>query len=214
MTPFTLVQLASASYNDSKTITTQAAALGFNAGTFLDGEPAGFVAESDTDTVVVFRGSDDVADVIVDMTIVEVRQTDMGRVHDGFQKDLDKYWPTIEARIKAGSKPLWFTGHSMGGALATLAVANCLTNKIPVAGLETFGCPRVGDIGFADKFNELFDNYYRYVYGRDIIPYLPPGFDWWAHPGKKVVLGKVGWSDMVPNIGDHHIINYVNALKD
>ncbi|RCN30532.1 triacylglycerol lipase [Ancylostoma caninum] len=89
-------------------------------------------------------------------------------------------WPSIKRVLKdpkyAGYK-VAFTGHSLGGALATLAAARAARqglrpgNKILV---YTFGAPRVGDSTFAANFNRIIPNCYRVVFRHDIVPHLPP----------------------------------------
>ena len=62
-------------------------------------------------------------------------------------------------------RALWITVHSLGAALATLAVAKLRLEKDePVNGLYTFGQPRTGDRDFAKNFNADFGNQtFRYV---------------------------------------------------
>lgn len=68
------------------------------------------------------------------------------------------------------------TGHSLGGALATHAAIQLLSENIPVDQFYTFGSPRVGD----NKFSTWFDSYlktnnrFRVTHGRDPVPHLPP----------------------------------------
>ncbi len=74
---------------------------------------------------------------------------------------------------------VFITGHSLGGALATLYGAMLfynaeheITDKL--AAIYTFGQPRVGDKEFA-KYGEthLKDQYFRVVYCNDIVPRVP-----------------------------------------
>ena len=93
-----------------------------------------------------------------------------GAVHEGFRDALDIVWTDVNERLletTAGGRPLWLTGHSLGGALATLA-ADRLDG---VRGLYTFGAPCVGDQAFADHFRV---STWRFVHHRDIMPRLPP----------------------------------------
>jgi len=64
---------------------------------------------------------------------------------------------------------LWFTGHSLGAALATLA-AYAVGN---VQALYTFGSPRVGDVRFAELFAEADIPHYRFVHHDDVVPHVP-----------------------------------------
>jgi hypothetical protein len=78
---------------------------------------------------------------------------------------------------------LYVTGHSYGGAQATL-LAMMLRNDPAYAPLfetlravYTFGAPMVGSPAFADACEsdeQLAGRVFRYVYDNDIVPQLPP----------------------------------------
>lgn len=77
-------------------------------------------------------------------------------------------------------KKIIFTGHSLGGAIATLATlffSYEYKDKIKESHLEidclTLGSPRVGDSSFASLFNKNVNNSYRYVNDNDPIPCFP-----------------------------------------
>ncbi len=73
-----------------------------------------------------------------------------GRVHRGFQRALDRVWrPLLGVLAGLGPRPLRITGHSLGGALATLATARLRRQGHPIDLLCTFGAPRGGDATFA-----------------------------------------------------------------
>src|SRR5262249_40918815 len=75
---------------------------------------------------------------------------------------------------RAKPRSVWFTGHSLGAALATLAVAKLVERAEPVDGLYTFGSPRCGDETFASGFNAHFRRAYRVVNRNDLVTRAPP----------------------------------------
>ena len=92
-------------------------------------------------------------------------------------------------RIKKQKAPrtLWFTGHSLGAALATLAVADLKLRKDdqPVNGLYTFGQPRTGDTEFANAFNTAFGSQtFRFVNNNDLVTRIPPRSLGFSHLGE------------------------------
>jgi triacylglycerol lipase len=133
-------------------------------------------------TFVTFAGSDPLKfeDWITDFDAVK-SATD---VHDGFQETIKNVWPTIEAAIKTAitNRPtseqnLFFTGHSLGGALAIVAAAHLRANAAPeIKGLPTtvytFGSPRTGGAGFFGEY-PLNDFTFRLVHGTDIVATVP-----------------------------------------
>ncbi|EFA83788.1 hypothetical protein PPL_02856 [Heterostelium album PN500] len=76
-----------------------------------------------------------------------------------------------------GNCDLVITGHSLGGAISTLA-AFYLSQLNPgwTISVRTFGSPRVGDAAFATAYNNEVINTFRFVNYQDSIPHLP--FEW------------------------------------
>jgi hypothetical protein len=134
----------------------------------------GFLGVCDTHAVLAFRGSDPVTlqtwltDVVV--RLVEREHYD-GRVHLGFSSALKHTWPKIERVLEpAQDKPLFLTGHSMGGALAVLTGCRLAKRgRAPVA-IYTFGAPRVGDSDFCAGYDLPT---YRIVNRLDLVPEMP-----------------------------------------
>lgn len=76
------------------------------------------------------------------------------------------------------------TGHSLGGALATLCALE-LKRLVPSASvsLYTYGVPRVGDQTFANFIESvLVSNSYRVTHLNDPVPRLPGRFFGFRHP--------------------------------
>ncbi|RCN51601.1 triacylglycerol lipase [Ancylostoma caninum] len=62
---------------------------------------------------------------------------------------------------------IWISGHSLGGALATLAASYLVKSRRVAESntvkLVTFGQPRVGDKEFANSFDEEVFGIYQFV---------------------------------------------------
>lgn len=72
-------------------------------------------------------------------------------------------------------RPTIVTGHSLGSALATLFVLeNDARRRFEVGTLCTFASPRVGNLEFARRFDQLPITSWRIVNKRDVVPKLPP----------------------------------------
>lgn len=126
--------------------------------------------------IIAFRGTepDRKEDLFTDVNAVLVRWDRGGKVHNGFLQAFRAIEPAIAAWIaQHGSGPIVFTGHSLGGALATLAAS-----RWPAGRLITFGSPRVGDAAFVNTLSATTID--RYVDCWDLVPRLPPTLPWLA----------------------------------
>ena len=133
-----------------------------------------YVAWKDDWALVAFRGTqpDQWGDILDDLRFPPVAWTH-GSVHGGFEDAFSRIRPALEARLQsiARGRSVWFCGHSLGGALATLA-AHWWPGS---SGVCTLGAPRVGDPAFAAAFDARFaGRSWRYVNDNDIVPHLPP----------------------------------------
>ncbi|MEZ6038475.1 MAG: lipase family protein [Planctomycetota bacterium] len=131
--------------------------------------------------VLVFRGTASLRDWLVNVRAVRRSWRGPGRVHYGFRRALLRIWDQLEGPLAAAPRGLFFTGHSLGGALATLAA----TLHAPLA-TYTFGAPMVGDRAFVDA---LPSGLHRVVNGRDLVPQLPPTRGGYVHGGALQHLG-------------------------
>lgn len=87
--------------------------------------------------------------------------------------------------------PLYFCGHSLGGAMATICAGRCLLSYIDSnpKQLFTYGSPRVGCknyIGYVKL------DYYRFVNNNDIVTRVPPTWMGYAHAGKEIYFNRNG----------------------
>jgi len=100
------------------------------------------------------------------------------RFHKGFVDAIAEIWDplaaAVEAEMKRRDRPVWLTGHSLGGALALHAAWLLKRQFIPVQEVCTFGAPMIGNKAACDAFNREFTGrIFRYVNGRDPVPKLP-----------------------------------------
>eukprot|EP00850_Spirogloea_muscicola_P010269 SM000060S19601 [mRNA] locus=s60:50121:56863:- [translate_table: standard] len=80
----------------------------------------------------------------------------------------------------SGGKPwhVYTTGHSLGGALATLFAKEVLSSRLAREGLVSltmynFGSPRVGNTAFVQCYDQEVKDSWRIINHRDIIPTVP-----------------------------------------
>lgn len=155
-----------------------------------------FLAGNSKLLVLCFRGTEKLQDWITNLK-TDLIKAHGGEVHQGFYQGLASIWDElIEALKKAwnNNQPLLVTGHSLGGALATLAVARLLEekkyyglDKLQINGLYTFGSPRVGNQQFAEKFNQQFgERTFRFVNKLDIVTQLVFYREGYRHVGCRV----------------------------
>ena len=105
-----------------------------------------------------------------------------GAVHGGFLDALMRLWPDVNAAVRAlqiknPTAPLRVTGHSKGGALATLAAWCFQKEGITPAEVVTFASPRAGDATFAAAYEQLGIVQRRYENYLDAVPFYPPDFN-------------------------------------
>lgn len=124
--------------------------------------------ENDFSAVLAFRGTVNrtLNNLITDFDVPRVPflkgTPEFGSVHHGFQTALDSIWPQIAPRLaalQATKKPFFLSGHSLGGALATLTVARIVLLKTyeslaqnNLMGLYTYGSPPIGNGTFVKEF--------------------------------------------------------------
>jgi len=155
-----------------------------------------YVGENDQALVVAFRGSqapttlDGVKDWLLTnannyLILPEGRSgTDFAaagvgaRFHRGFLEALEMVWQPLSAKLdqslKVKDRPLWVTGHSLGGALALLAAWRLERNFVSVYAVVTFGAPMIGNETTSKAFEQEFPGkIFRYVDVEDVVPLLP-----------------------------------------
>jgi triacylglycerol lipase len=104
----------------------------------------------------------------------------------------------LAAEVDPADLPVVVTGHSLGGALATLLVADLTANTQLRPQVWTFASPNVGDAAFAARYAAPNRVSWRIYNQADVVPYFPVDiFDHYqpVTTGYAInSLGKAKWS--------------------
>lgn len=153
----------------------------------VNGTQALIISEHDH-AVIAFRGTEqNYTDILTD-----VRTYFDGITHAGFLEAYLHAHPQIDKVMQIiGNKPVFITGHSLGGALAAVA-SWVLCQDYNIMACYTYGSPRVGR---QEMDEESTCPVYRIVNDDDIVPRLPLLLMGYHHVGDLKHLTEEG--DMV-----------------
>ncbi|CAG9623668.1 lipase family protein [Sutcliffiella rhizosphaerae] len=152
----------------------------FKGVSFYSHEWFGFILESDEAIVVSFRGTQTDLDWISDADIFQTPFPycpSKPLVHSGFLSIYQSMREELFHCLQAlpSNKMLFVTGHSLGGALATLlALDNALNATFTSICMYNYGSPRVGNDDFAKIYNKSVPTSIRFVNLADLVPFVPP----------------------------------------
>lgn len=143
--------------------------------TFDNNGTQAILLENDTYLFLGFRGTEvtSIKDIQSDCKATTKVCESGGKIHSGFDEAFSQIDVDVQQlldKVEYKDKPLFITGHSLGGALATIA-AKKLTHKGGIAACYTFGSPRVGNISWALGIKTPI---YRIVNAIDPVTMLPP----------------------------------------
>ena len=211
-------ELSMISYHSEQLVNLYANQLNFEKVIFYekDGSQAySFINE--TDHVIACRGTEpnEWNDLKADIDATAAFAETVGRVHRGFKQEVDDIWPVIEESIKNNRKNLWFTGHSLGGAMATICASRCLLSHIYSVPeqIQTFGSPRVGNMTY---INHTKVDYMRWVNNNDIVTRVPPVWTGYRHAGTKKYLNSQGklTTPTVPQLAHDRWKGFISGLRN
>ena len=175
-----------------------------------DVDTQGYIGACDQRVLVAFHGTSSLPDWLTNIQFAKDAGP-KGKVHESFQDAFFVSSLRIGKSIGAarGDQDIWITGHSLGGAPAVLLAATLAENSVPVAGVYTFGAPRVGDRPFANWLNKSLkpipNN--RVANEGDLVPHVPSELRFW-HSGERRLLMDKGtvrsdrhtWRDFAESI--------------
>jgi triacylglycerol lipase len=142
-----------------------------------------YTMASPTMVITAFRGTEPVQmrDWLSDTTTPPwLGPADTGLVHYGFAEALRAVLPSVRSAIADlhdREQTVWFTGHSLGGALAMLAAAwmHFEDPNLSAQGVYTYGQPRTCNAALADAYDRaLAGRTFRVVNNNDIVAQVPP----------------------------------------
>lgn len=163
--------------------------------------------------------------------LMDSRAWKRSRVHSGFSAAYSSVSTELIKNVRKlyedKRRPVFLTGHSLGGSLATL----CSLDLHISLGLHsseifvsTFGAPRLGNRVFQQLYDETILSCWRIVVAPDMVAKLPRfGY---KHCGKKVLLTADGdlfidpnalelklWSGDKPGMLYHRKASYLLAMR-
>ena len=177
-----------------------------------------FVAAAADCALVVFRGTRDLRNWITDLDARRVEwrigNEELGmEVHEGFARALASVEGRLDAALEAlaeGRRNIFFTGHSLGGALAMLALArwnselgmvNSEISEFKIQnskfGIQpwvyTFGQPRVGNGAWGKWYDaKLKARSFRVVHAADVVARVPWLLGAYRHAGTEIFHDALG----------------------
>lgn len=165
------------------------------------------ILRKDRDLIIAIRGSQEVLDWINNARMRKGR-LEGALVHRGFRASARRLLSGLEGHgsLFGNYDKIWFTGHSLGGAVAQITGFALANRGLEVANVTTFGAPRAGGpLRWRNKVKDLGldSRFERWVNQRDIVPRIPfavPGVsprNWaWVHVGKLNLMSTEGTTSL------------------
>jgi triacylglycerol lipase len=226
-------KLSAIAYKSEKAAQADCKKLGFPSAKLISKDGAEVLVVKDrTDMWFAFRGTEPskLNDVMADLKVVKNTAVAGGKVHGGFKQEVDDVWMDLLEELEHNDqlkvrKDVYFTGHSLGAAMATISAT-----RYPPTELFTFGSPRVGGKHF---IKNIKCDHYRFMNNNDIVCRIPPAWLGFRHHGTMIYFDRFGlkalkptWADtfygivnswkrfkFFDGVVDHGMPNYVQALK-
>jgi len=198
-----MAKCSEAAYMDGKTAKPLYKGLGFNRHKYFDKNGAqAHAAYNDEYFMLAFRGTEvkSWSDIKADLNVDSVNaKYSYGKVHKGFEKEVDKLWSHIRDYLlkRLKSRKLVITGHSLGASMATIVAARLDNANFKIDGLYTYGSPRVGN----ESFKKSLDvPHYRFVNNSDDVTKMP-FYHWgYRHHGELRYINSKGTVELGTNI--------------
>ena len=236
--PYLMAILSGLAYKDPSEVSKKFRKHGFNNYKYCSKQGAQcYIVWNDTDAVICFRGTEpkEVSDIKADLNAIQKQGFhNKGDVHAGFQGEINKVWDDLISTIlDIQDRNIYITGHSLGGAMATICAKRFQEQKIEPQSLYTYGSPRVGDKRWVKT---LQVPHYRFQNNNDVVCKVPLWLMGYRHHGMNIYIGYNGmivkmnmwrrfldsmrgrlkaWSklQLFDGVYDHDITTYAKRVK-
>lgn len=152
------------------------------------------VIEHEDYLCMAFRGTNELVDWLDNMNAFSTSEL-FGEFHRGFWNSVQDVWKPIDSKCRElqrqKNRPIFFTGHSLGGAMATIAAAMYIQEDKPFTSVYTFGQPRAMTRKTAQIFNvECKARFLRFHNNNDIVTRAPARLMGYSHVGSYLYISE------------------------
>lgn len=166
-----------------------------------------------SEIVVAFRGTKSVRNWVADLDFSTDSCEDLPvpddsdcKVHSGFNAAWNEIKDSLYSFVDTAKQTypnytVVVTGHSLGGAVATIATAHLRATGTPCS-LYTFGSPRVGNQDFVDFVAGQEGAQFRVTHASDPVPRVPPTWSLlgkYRHLSPEYWLTVDDWENLLPS---------------
>lgn len=190
---------------------------------------------------MAFRGTDELSNWLDNINAFRVKEL-FGEFHRGFWNSVKDVWDEINGKYQelnnSQRRPLFLTGHSLGGAMATIAASRLIHMDDPFISVYTFGQPRTMTRSTAQIFNiESKGRFFRFNNNNDLVTRAPSRLMGYSHVGTYLHISRKGqisqelgyWFNFLDSVGgaleslresgidgieDHDMNKYIEAVKN
>jgi len=166
---------------------------------FMSVEPASqntaqaILVEHEDYFCLAFRGTDELQDWLDNLGVFPEKVL-FGKFHRGFYLSVEDVWTPLFNRYsilrQQKKRPLFLTGHSLGGAMATIAASKLIHRDWPFTSVYTFGQPRAMTPSTSRIFNvEAKYKVFRFQNNNDLVTRAPARLMGYSHVGTYVHIG-------------------------
>jgi len=188
---------------------------------FVNDKDFAFLAETSYKIIIAFSGTKNLRAMINNFDAYPLGE---GMILDGFYRSWEYYKDAFDRFIRDNfhvrandfsgiKKELFITGHSRGGALASLCARHFAKNRRKTNTCYSFGAPPQGTKQYVDQYNQLPPLNIRCVNGYDIVPtMLLPKSLGFLHQNYLHWFPQPLWHRWFHKIRDHYYSNYTKAI--